>query len=606
MTPRELNERLKGQVKSVCSHLLPNGNIIGGEWCVGSVGGEQGESLKVKLNGSKTGVWSDFASGQSGDLVELWRVTRGLSFPDTLNQIKDFLGIHDDKLRKNRVKKKTEQPEIKTNGSEIPDWLVQWILEERKITPEAFQKYHLTADGEILIFPFHGPDGNLVMVKYRDMGQEKKRGKKKIWANKEPQYCLFGWSAVPDNAREIVICEGEFDAMSFASQGIPALSVPFGGGDGDKQLKWLEFEYDNLERFDKIYLALDQDEQGEKATKEIMQRLGSERCFIVELPEKDANECHKKGLLLSEFIKTAKTIDPDELVSATSMASEVEEQFEILKYGPTGVRLPWDSTYDNIRFRKSEVSVFTGINGHGKSLLLGQLVVAGIQQGEKYCIASMEMPPVKTLYRMVRQVADTGTPTNPYIRAIMDWFDDQLWVFNVVGNAKAERMLDVFKYGIKRYGIKHFVVDSLTKCGFGEDDYNAQKEFMDRLSDFAHQYEVHVYLVAHPRKGASEDDMPGKLDIRGAAAITNLADNVFTVWRNKKKETEIAKLKYQGAEVPDDLRYSPDMIFKCVKQRDHGWEGTVPLYFNPESLWYRDTIKEEREEIVKFRKEGSL
>ncbi|MBN0941860.1 toprim domain-containing protein, partial [Pseudomonas aeruginosa] len=85
--------------------------------------------------------------------------------------------------------------------------------------------------------------------------------------------CLFGWQAIPDGNREVTITEGEIDAMTAWQYGRPALSVPFGGGKDGKQ-RWIEYEFDNLQRFDVIYLCLDDDEPGHQATEEIVRRLG--------------------------------------------------------------------------------------------------------------------------------------------------------------------------------------------------------------------------------------------------------------------------------------------------------------------------------------------
>ena len=73
MNISELAAMLADQAESVCLKLLPGGKREGAEWCVGSVNGEPGKSLKVRLSGSKRGIWSDFATGESGDLVDLWR-----------------------------------------------------------------------------------------------------------------------------------------------------------------------------------------------------------------------------------------------------------------------------------------------------------------------------------------------------------------------------------------------------------------------------------------------------------------------------------------------------------------------------------------------------
>ena len=85
----------------------------------------------------------------------------------------------------------------------------------------------------------------------------------------------------------------------------------------------------------------------------------------------------------------------------------------------------------------------------------------------------------------------------------------------------------MFEYAYRRYGVRHFLIDSLAKCGFGEDAYNEQKAFVDRLSDFARNNDIQVHLVCHSRKRNDESDLPDKFDIKGTGAITDMVDNVF-------------------------------------------------------------------------------
>ncbi|QMT61829.1 hypothetical protein [Legionella sp. PC997] len=59
---------------------------------------------------------------------------------------------------------------------------------------------------------------------------------------------------------------------------------------------------------------------------------------------------------------------------------------------------------------------------------------------------------------------------------------------------------------------------------------------MEQLCDFKNQHNCHIHLIAHPRKGADESQPSGKLDNKGTGAISDLADNCYTVWRNKLKE----------------------------------------------------------------------
>ena len=58
----------------------------------------------------------------------------------------------------------------------------------------------------------------------------------------------------------------------------------------------------------------------------------------------------------------------------------------------SGLCMPWPSTFAKFRFRESEVTVWTGFNGHGKSYALGMVCAGLVAQKTKVCIASFEMP----------------------------------------------------------------------------------------------------------------------------------------------------------------------------------------------------------------------
>ena len=138
----------------------------------------------------------------------------------------------------------------------------------------------------------------------------------------------------------------------------------------------------------------------------------------------------------------------------------------------------------------------------------------------------------------------------------------------------------------RRHGVTQFLVDSLAKCGIGEDSYNDQKAFVDKLSDFARERNIHIHLVCHSRKGKEESEMPDKFDIKGSGSITDMADNVFIVWRNKEKERKVQEAK--GDYERDVARKSgPDAAVVCCKQRNGtGWEGRIKLWFDLASLQY--------------------
>lgn len=100
----ELKSRLNDRAQAVAEHLLPAGRRNGREWCVGSVYGEAGDSLSVCLAGPKAGTWSDFAAGDrnGGDLIDLWQAVQCVDLPTALDEIREYLGVDDDRRELSR------------------------------------------------------------------------------------------------------------------------------------------------------------------------------------------------------------------------------------------------------------------------------------------------------------------------------------------------------------------------------------------------------------------------------------------------------------------------------------------------------------------------
>ena len=476
-------------------------------------------------------------------------------------------------------------------------------LKGRGLTDETMAAYRIGYRAGHIVFPFFA-DGKLAMVK--ELAIERVNGKKDIRpTSKDQRPVLFGWQAIPTLSRSVTICEGEIDAMTLFQYGFPALSVPFGGGAGNKQ-QWIEHEFENLERFDTIYLAMDGDEEGASATLEIARRLGLHRCRIVRLPFKDANECLQQGISKDEiagFFEGSQSLDPEELRTATSFSADVYSRLNG-DADRRGLPLPWRKTHENFRIRYGEVTIWTGISGHGKSLLLGQIMGHLSFLDSPAVIASFEMPPALTLARMVRQVGAIGTPSRAYSDAILRWMDDRIYLFegDTKGGARDRptKILDVFRYARKRYGTRQLVIDSLMKCGIGEEDYDRQKEFMSELCDFAKEQDCHVHVVMHPRKGADEASPPGKLDVKGSGSLTDLAWNVLTLWRNKTKERKINEALRRNEVVEPDILTAPDALLICSKQRDGGWEGNISLWFDPVTGVYLESKTERPRRYIEW------
>lgn len=578
MTPKEISQLLARDAETVAKHLLPAGKRVGHEWRCGSVDNEPGASLGVHLTGDKSGVWADFASGQTGDLIDLWREVRRLSVPEAIREAADWLGVSLDAPKfAHKQQKVFEKPKTLPNDTHEQSEVWRYMTECRRLSPDTIRAFRVGELRGAVIFPFYDDAGQLVMCKWRSV-KEKRCGV----TEKNMRPSLFGWQTVPDAARAIAICEGEFDAMALYEYGIAALSVPFGGGGGEKQ-SWIEHEFDRLERFDQIFLIMDNDDEGKKAVTEIVDRLGRHRCRVVELPYKDANECLVQKVtqdVMWTCLHRSRTMDPEELKNAADYRDAI-----IASFHPTesdiGIPTPWDKC-KTLRFRPSEVTLIAGVNGHGKSEGVGHLTLEAMASGQRACVASLEFKAVKWLHRLTRQASGVALPTDEYINKIVDWYERYLWVFDVSTTAKTDRLLEVFKYARQRYGIKLFVIDNLTKLDIDLDDYNRQRDFVDKLTDFAKQHDVHVFLVAHLRKGEDDGKPAGKFDVKGSGAITDLVDTVLIWWRNRKKEEKLKRQDLSEADL-EETEQLPDAVCKCEKQRNGDDEPTVRLWWHAAS-----------------------
>ena len=252
----------------------------------------------------------------------------------------------------------------------------------------------------------------------------------------------------------------------------------------------------------------------------------------------------------------------------------------------TGAKLPWAKTHDLLRFRPGEVTLWQGINGHGKSELLGQACIGFATQGERVCIASFEMKPQATLKRMLRQTAMNGRPSVQAVDRLIDWSRDRLWLYDQQGTVTPSMLYAVARYCADRKKVRHMVIDSLMKCVRGEDDHNGQKDFVDMLCSLGRDLGIHIHLVHHAKKQADEDQVPGKFSAKGSGAIVDQVDQMLTVWRNKRKERIAeAELRKDG-EVSADTQDLPDAMLICDKNRHGEWEGRINLWRHADSLQF--------------------
>lgn len=236
-------------------------------------------------------------------------------------------------------------------------------------------------------------------------------------------------------------------------------------------------------------------------------------------------------------------------------------------------------------FYPGELSVWTGKRGGGKSTLLGQLLLEAINQGFPVCAYSGELPawrfkewvllqaagPDHVIERKDRFSDKTFYSVPTAIQEQIDeWWKGRFLLFDNRYPGDEDSILRMFEYAVRRYGSCVFLVDNLMTARFSlpeRDFYRAQSAFTGRLVEFAKKNEVHVHLVAHPRKTDGARTLEAD-DIGGSGDVSNRADNAFSLTRLSDEDAE---------------RKGFQTVLRVLKNRSYGELTTIGLEYEPTS-----------------------
>lgn len=597
-TASDISEKLAQQVEAVCRELLPDGKMEGGNWCVSSLSGGRGKSLRVQVSGGKAGIWSDFANpgDDKGDLLDLWSAVRGIPLGKAIQEAKAFLRLADP-IAHNPPKKYTKpsfKSVTKLKDTKEQTQTLDYLMFERKLHLKTIWDFRIAefdhpVIGKAIVFPSKSgdPDGDWIAAKYIALKRDEK-GKKVILNEKDQAPALFGWQAAEPGNRRAIITEGQIDAMTWYQwldgQPISALSIPNGTGDIEN---WIDYEWDNLSQFDTIYLSFDMDDAGRRAVQVVARRLGIHRCMIVKLPHNDANECLQKGCGAEEasrWLMEAKPMQPAEIKAPIEfreriLAAETPDM--------TGKRpgFCFSVMGDKLRFLPGEVTLWTGYSFHGKSTLLNQLALESAIAGERVAIGSFEMRGELTCAKLAKCLAFTDAIA-PVLDHCLGWMGGKIWIYDVHGIITQAKLFELMLYSVMRHGVDQIVIDSLMKCDVSSEDYEGQRQLLNKIIDFAHSHEVHIHIVAHPKKSDDDKSAPDIMDVHGGQAVSGQPDNIVSVWKNSKKADKREDGTLPGSE---EIKH-PDSVAYIRKNRADGNRYKVNLWFRRHVFRFTDKL----------------
>lgn len=237
-------------------------------------------------------------------------------------------------------------------------------------------------------------------------------------------------------------------------------------------------------------------------------------------------------------------------------------------------------------FVMGSLNIITGYNGNGKSTFVNQMCIAeSLSQGYKVFAYSPELtnsnlkswlyPTISNLEHFVDK-SFNGIQYKALgkigIKYIDNWIKDKLFIYTDDSITTDEQQLLLDMNRMAKQGVRVFVIDNLMKIDLKDsykNEYMAQKEFVNKLKNFARKYNAIVHLVAHPRKPQQGSAKVTKFDVAGTGDITNLADYAIAIKKNTEKEkrndqtlkdayVEILKDRMRGYEFGVDLNFDRD------------------------------------------------
>lgn len=227
----------------------------------------------------ETGVWIDSGASDpsktKGDFYRLISLLSGIDYWEVRDLMDDefVYDVSDLKLDLSLALKRS------TAYLPCPDFNKSKYLLRRGIPIEVQRLFNVSQTGNVLTLPIFDKYNNCVSLKKRLCNS------KRFWyeGNANPRDFLYGQNLVTSHC--VWVVEGEIDAMTLWNNGKQAVAT-FGASITDKQLT-------SLKKYDKIVLAVDNDEVGKKFGKKLAKMLlPYSDVYTLDMPNKykDVNE----------------------------------------------------------------------------------------------------------------------------------------------------------------------------------------------------------------------------------------------------------------------------------------------------------------------------
>jgi len=392
-----------------------------------------------------------------------------------------------------------------------------------------------------------------------------------------------------------------------------AVSIP----SGTLEFAWIDECWEWMERFKEIIIWSDNDVAGKGFQQEVLARLEDWKLKVVKSQYKDANEMlyqitKEKGQdeakkAIRNTIENAMSIKKEYI---TNLANVKRKDYREIKSISTGFHMLDEligGTYGGM------LTIWTGFNGSGKSTMLSNIILNGLDDGNRAFAYSGELAKEDFKEWMDLQLSGTKyltsydcpvkkqaipTPDPKYYKYLDEFYDEMIYLFDSEDYATDNDIISAMEYMAKREGVKIFLIDNMLTMNItGSGDINEkQAKLIMKLKGFTRKFNAAIHLVAHPRKPAPGEVRVNKYSVSGTANITDLADRVIGFHRLTKKEM-----------AEDEVYSLNNNVLMVFKDRKFGiFDEEIPFKFDYFSKRYYTNEEERTREyswVKKMRKD---
>lgn len=459
---------------------------------------------------------------------------------------------------------------------------LSWLREQRGISEETARNCGLIA-GDVWIrsrgkkatcigFKYSNEDGTTA-VKWRD-------GLKNFTQTGAAKSL---WNIDSFDGGDLIICEGEMDALSFCEVGLFATSVPNGApakiakeSGSSKKFSYLWDAKEKIDSASRIIIAADNDEPGQILAEEIARRVGKAKCWRIKYPDgcKDANDVLKKcgKDSLSSCLSEA---TPWPIGGLRDAKEYKDEAMSLFAGGMSrGVEIAIGSLPEIYKPSPQTITICTGTPGSGKSTFLTWLSLKLAEQYDWSC-AVFSAETTSQVHLLQLAALKTGKPfmgprkmSESELSSAIDWLSEK-FVFLDEADTSIDSLIERAQAAVLRNGVRLLMIDpyNFITSDSMDDGVKGINTMLVGLKTFAVEHDINVWLVAHPTKMYRSQDgsipVPGGYDISGSASFFNVADNGLTVSKVREGVCRITSWKSRfswiGSTGEVDLVFDPEV-----------------------------------------------